>query len=304
MRTEPAALRLGFQGEEFSYAIDMGLPIPSLSAFSADPEIKTEVIWHGRQLRPASQLVERRNALVRIRRGQGEWDVVTSRLQPFESMMELIADPLRAAEVLMLREAIRTWRFYDHFRTDAEAPARQLQVGTYTPVLAHDGRDLAAALQTIREIGDATALDTAISDAFPGAALQVSGQDGRLAAELRQHGLLRPLGAAELSDGTFAIFVADRGTTDTAAAAAHGPERTGVEPASRPAARASAIDRGRGEVDTDIRGVACSEIDCSAAGECRMRVDRAGKGAQRNQDRGAGQAGGSCLALVEPVAFC
>jgi predicted ATPase len=202
VRTEPAALRLGFQGEEFSYAIDMGLPIPSLSAFSADPEIKTEVIWHGRQLRPASQLVERRNALVRIRRGQGEWDVVTSRLQPFESMMELIADPLRAAEVLMLREAIRTWRFYDHFRTDAEAPARQLQVGTYTPVLAHDGRDLAAALQTIREIGDATALDTAISDAFPGAALQVSGQDGRLAAELRQHGLLRPLGAAELSDGT------------------------------------------------------------------------------------------------------
>ena len=113
-------------------------------------------------------LVERRGPLVRVRREDGEWDVVSSQLQPFESMMESIADPQRAAEVLSLRDQIRTWRFYDHFRTDADAPARQLQIGTYTPVLAHDGRDLAAAIQTIKEIGDAPALTHAISDAFPG----------------------------------------------------------------------------------------------------------------------------------------
>jgi len=201
-RKEPVALRLGFNGEEFSYAIDLGLPAPSESAFSLDPEIKTECIWHGAQLRPATVLVERRGRMVRVRRDDGEWDIITSRLRPFESMMESIADPQRAAEVLRLRDQIRTWRFYDHFRTDADAPARQLHIGTHTPVLAHDGRDFAAAMQTIVEIGDAPALADSISDAFPGAELQVDGSAGRLSVGLRQEGLLRPLSAAELSDGT------------------------------------------------------------------------------------------------------
>ncbi len=201
-RTEPVALRLGFRGADFGYAIDLGLPVPSASAFSRDPAIKTECIWHGATLRPATQLVERRNSVVRIRREGGDWEVIASHLQPFESMMEIIADPQRASEVLKLRDQIRTWRFYDHFRTDAEAPARQPQVATYTPVLAHDGRDLAAAVQTIREIGDAAALSTAISDAFPGAELDIAGSDGRLSIAMRQHGLLRALDAAELSDGT------------------------------------------------------------------------------------------------------
>jgi predicted ATPase len=202
LKNESQALRLGFRGDDFSYAIDLGLPIPSASAFCLDPQIKTEVIWHGEHLRPASQLVERRNGVVRIRRDNNEWDLITSHLQPFESMMDLIADPQRAAEVVALRDQIRTWRFYDHFRTDAEAPARQLQIGTYTPVLSHDGRDLAAALQTIFEIGDAAALDATIADAFPGAKIHITEQGGRLSVSMQQHGLLRPLSAAELSDGT------------------------------------------------------------------------------------------------------
>ena len=65
-------------------------------------------------------------------------------------MMTHCADPRQTPEMLMLREEMRGWRFYDHFRTDAAAPARQPQIGTYTPVLGHDGSDLAAALQTIR----------------------------------------------------------------------------------------------------------------------------------------------------------
>jgi predicted ATPase len=202
LKIESQALRLGFRGDDFSYAVDLGLPIPSASAFCLDPQIKTEVIWHGEHLRPASQLVERRNAVVRIRRDNNEWDLITSHLQPFESMMDMIADPQRAAEVVTLRDQIRTWRFYDHFRTDAEAPARQLQIGTYTPVLSHDGRDLAAALQTIFEIGDAAALNTAVADAFPGANIHIAEQNGRLSVSMQQHGLLRPLSAAELSDGT------------------------------------------------------------------------------------------------------
>lgn len=62
---------------------------------------------------------------------------------------------------------------------------------------------MAAALQTIIEIGDEDALNKAISDAFPGAKLNISiQQDGRFSVELYQKGLLRPLSGLELSDGT------------------------------------------------------------------------------------------------------
>src|SRR6185312_5368739 len=41
-RTKPVSLRLGFAGEDFSYAIDLGLPVPPCGAFGHDPEIKRE----------------------------------------------------------------------------------------------------------------------------------------------------------------------------------------------------------------------------------------------------------------------
>lgn len=56
-------------------------------------------------------------------------------------------------------------------------------------------------MQTVLEIGDAPALKAAISDAFPGADLKISGEHGRLAVAFHQHGLLRALSEAELSDG-------------------------------------------------------------------------------------------------------
>jgi predicted ATPase len=45
-------------------------------------------------------------------------------------------------------------------------------------------------------------VDAAIADAFPGAHVEVIGRDGYFELEMRQHGLLRPLKASELSDGT------------------------------------------------------------------------------------------------------
>ncbi len=97
---------------------------------------------------------------------------------------------------------MRDWRFYDHFNTDRDAPSRKPQIGTYTPVLASDGFDLAAAVQTIREIGDAAELDAAIADAFPGCAVDITNSDGYFELLMKQRGLLRSLKAAELSDGT------------------------------------------------------------------------------------------------------
>jgi len=127
---------------------------------------------------------------------------LTSSLQSFDTMLTELNDPRNAPEISSLRDTVRAWRFYDHFRVDGDAPARQPVVATRTPVLAADGRDLVAALETIREIGDAPALAEAIDDAFPGARMGSAQIDGRLKLEFTQPGLLRPLSAAELSDGT------------------------------------------------------------------------------------------------------
>lgn len=202
VRSSSKRLRLGFAGEDFGYAIALGLPEPSHSAFALDPQIKKECIWSGPFYRPASLLVDRDGPLIRARQGRA-WDVLAQHTPEFDSLFDQVGSLRTSPEVLHLRESIRRWRFYDHFRCDSEAPARQPQLGTRTPVLHHDGRDLAAALQTIREIGDPEALQAAISDAFPGARLEIDAQPGaRFAIEFHQEGLLRPLSAAELSDGT------------------------------------------------------------------------------------------------------
>ena len=202
VRKGPISLRLGFAGDEFGYAIDLGLPTPSRSAFGHDPEIKRECLWSGPLLRPAAVLVDRRGPVVRVRAEDGGWTIVAQDLATFDSMMAQSADPRGAPEMLMLREQMRGWRFYDQLRTDMAAPARQPQIGTHTPVLAHDGADLAAALQTIVEIGYFDALNAAVSDAFPGSSVSVTAATGWFEVEMHQHGLLRPLKGAELSDGT------------------------------------------------------------------------------------------------------
>ncbi|ALM52676.1 AAA family ATPase [Halomonas huangheensis] len=202
-RQQAVRLKLGFSSEDFGYLIELGLPRPdSTSHFNLDPEIKRELIWVGSAWRPTSAIVDRKGPLVRVREGR-RWIGVSEQLQSFDSLFSQVADARATPVVLELRERIRDWRFYDHFRTDPEAPARQVPLATRTPVLHHDGRDLVAALQTIREIGDAQSLDAAIEDAFPGARLAIEPMGGgRLALAFHQHGLLRPLSSSELSDGT------------------------------------------------------------------------------------------------------
>ena len=204
VRQKPVSLRVGFAGDDLSYSIEFGLPSNrQLSAFANDAEIKREVIWVGEEWRAGAALVDRRTGLARARTDTGDWAILATELAPHDSMLTAAADPRSAPAAVLLREQLRSWRFYDGFRTDPDAPARQLQVGTWTPVLGNDGRDLAAALQTIRESDGAAALEQAVEDAFPGARLQVSIEAGaRFGIELRQHGLLRPLEPAELSDGT------------------------------------------------------------------------------------------------------
>ncbi|MET4541952.1 putative ATPase [Arthrobacter bambusae] len=219
VRRESVSLKLGYSGDDFGYLVDLGMPTPGgagfdqetgrprPSAFSLDPEIKREQIFSGPVARPGSLLVDRKGSLARLRGPGSGWTELSRRLDTFQSMLTEVSDQDRAPEVLRVRDSVRSWRFYDHFRTDADAPARQAQIGTRTPVLHHSGRDLAAALQTLREVGFERQLDAAVDHAFPGSRLEIAVNDGRFSVELSQPGMLRPMKAAELSDGTLRFLL-------------------------------------------------------------------------------------------------
>ena len=209
VRNDVISLRLGFSSDDYGYAIDLGLPKPEKppAVFARDPEIKAESLWTGPVLKRANCFAERRGPSVTLRDRNGERRQAYTRLDSFDSMLTHCANPEDGAELLLLRERLRDWRFYDHFRTDSDAPARRRQVGTRTPVLASDGADLAAAVATIEEIGIEGELAAAVADAFPGGSIEVSVSDGYFEVEMHQHGLLRPLKTAELSDDTLRYFL-------------------------------------------------------------------------------------------------
>ena len=203
---ERVAMRLGFASDDLSYAIDLGLP--TMGPFPLDPVIKAEAIWAGELLRPATLLADRHGPLVRTRDADGGWRPAPWRLGDHESLMAALVDPAQAPEVYAIREQARRWRFYDHLRTDADAPARRPGVATFTPVLSPGGGDLAAALTTIDRIGHAQALHAAVGEAFDGSRLVLTeDDDGTCRLALRQPGIQRPLGAAELSDGTLRFLL-------------------------------------------------------------------------------------------------
>jgi predicted ATPase len=208
LRQNSVALKLGFASKDYGYAIDLGLPIkdnyrrdaPSL--FNRDPQIKAEAVWAGDTLRRSNIFASRINQVVQVLGEDGRKAVQIYDLAPYDSMMTHAADAKSGRELLLLRERMRSWRFYDHFRTDRNAPARISRVGTRTFALASDGADLAAALQTTIENGDDLSLSAAIDDAFPGSSIAIEENGGIFELHMRQHGLLRPMRVSELSDGT------------------------------------------------------------------------------------------------------
>ena len=207
IRMEGVRMSLGIKTDTFSYELVCGLPKQSSgekSAFSLDPEVKEERVWmdapHGLKV----TFFERSPKGAWILDNDERLSDYSGELLPTESVLSQLREPHLYPELSSLRTEMSRWRFYHHFRTDAESPLRHPQVGVRTPVLAHDGRDLAAALQTINEVGQSQDLHEAIRQAFPGASLEIEHDEdnGMFAVLLRMPGLRRPLRARELSDGT------------------------------------------------------------------------------------------------------
>lgn len=210
-RKAPISLQLGFT-TDLGYLIDVGLPVPAPTVFTRDPVIKRELIWAGPVLRPAATLLERTARGVRIaedtgrasNRGSGHIEVG---LPPWASVLDELVDPVHRPEVTAVRDLVRGWRFYDSFRVDPDAPARQPQVGTRTDVLAADGHDLAPAVATILESAWEQPFRRAVADAFGGTTVSIADHGGRFEVELSQPGMLRPLTGRELSDGTLRFLL-------------------------------------------------------------------------------------------------
>lgn len=204
-RTGPVALRLGVAVDELNYAIELGLP--QLSPFPLDPEVKVETLWHGTHPRPSTILAQRRNQAVSLRSDTGSLDVSGWRPRIEESMIATLTDPTVSPELYALREQARSWQFYDALRVDLHAPARQPSPATFSPCLTPDGGNFAAALATVLRVGEADALHTAVSRAFPQATVTVE-EDDRGYAHLRwSTGLTRALDASEISDGTLRFLM-------------------------------------------------------------------------------------------------
>lgn len=208
-RTGPVSLEMGFAADDFGYLVDLGLPQMAGhgSLFALDPEIKREAVFVGPVMRKSSTLVRRTRDYVEASTESGRgFDKVTQALPAYRSVLAEYAHPGAHPELAAVRDRLRSWRFYDGFRVDAAAPSRQRTVGTRTPVLSDDGSDLAAAIQTIIEAGHVD-LQRAIADAFDGATVSVTVHDGLFDLQLHQPGMLRPLRAAELSDGTLRFLL-------------------------------------------------------------------------------------------------
>lgn len=207
LSNKPVRVELSIRTESFSYAIELGLPNsgsphPGGSLFMLDPQVKEESIWHGKDKRKSNTYLDRKVGTTWVMNEQGETITYPVLLSQSESVLSQLTEPNLYPELFSLRETMRGWRFYHNFRTDIESPLRLPQIGVRTPVLDHSGIDLAAALQTIIEIGDGDALRTAIDKAFPGSELIIKSEQSRFEILLQQKGMKRPFSTRELSDGT------------------------------------------------------------------------------------------------------
>jgi predicted ATPase len=200
----PVRLEVSVELEDFEFEFSCG-PVPAVPGepphFALDPEVKEERAFvrdGGRR----HLVLERKDRSAFVRDHDGNRVTFPGELWANESVLSQLAEPHRFPVLSGLRSEFLSWRFYHHFRTDRDAPLRQPQVGIRTPVLSHDGSDLAAALQTIFTIGDGRSLEHHLVRAFPGSRLEVEEVDGRFRTLLHMPTLGRPLDGRELSDGT------------------------------------------------------------------------------------------------------
>jgi predicted ATPase len=196
-------LTIGAEIDRFVFTLACGLPAPG-AIFPLDPEVKEEdlgVRVVGRKT--PVPLCERRGRAVSLRDPEGGRRTLADPFEVDESILSQVADPQRYPELALARQTLLGWRFYHQFRTDPESPLRLPRLGVRSPVLSHDGSNLASALLTIDAMRADDVLRDAIAAAFPGCELTIDRDERHaLSVAWRRAGIRRALSAREMSDGT------------------------------------------------------------------------------------------------------
>ena len=206
-KNEPRRMRWELDHTDFQFETECGM-IPSApgdeTLFRTDPDMKLEVLRLGGA---KGRVMARRNGpSVDLRSPDGKMETRPLPIHAPESMLSEVRDGIRYPALMAAREILLSWRFYHHFPTDPRSPLRQPAIGCWSPILADDGGNLAANLQTLIECRRSGPLDDAVEMAFPGCQWSPVDDQGRFQLRLLRPGLKRWLEAAELSDGTLRFF--------------------------------------------------------------------------------------------------
>ena len=199
-----SSVTFGMHAEGLGFELEVGIPtfVPkSRSAFNFDPGVVQESLWVGDK--------RDRHTTCMQRKGPGAqcFDLdrkpyLFSDLLMTESVLSALREPHRLPELHLFREHLLSLRFYDGFRVDAQSPLRRPTIGVRSTSLTADGANIAACVQTILEVGDDRGFRDAVREAL-GTEVEVLVTEGpRFEITTRVEGLLRPLRAHELSDGT------------------------------------------------------------------------------------------------------
>ncbi|MBY0548340.1 MAG: AAA family ATPase [Candidatus Obscuribacterales bacterium] len=201
--SEPVAMQLSVRLDDYRYSLVCGLAgkVRRTETFARDPFVLKEEVFllkNGQK----SSLLKRTKQSVTARTSDGKRADYTLQIQDNESVFSGLRDPHAFPELFALREEFRAWRFYHNFRTDVGSPVRSPHVPLFTPVLSHDGHDLASAVASIIEAGQADLFNEMVEIAFPGSSIFTAETRGLLNLYMSMPGFARPFSIAELSDGT------------------------------------------------------------------------------------------------------
>jgi predicted ATPase len=169
--------------------------------FKLDPDVKFEEVWFTEGKKRVN-LLKRKGATITAHDADGRKIIFPTNVSHCESVLSELREPHKFPELSALRQTFLNWRFYHKFRTDLSSPIRQPQVGFFTPIIRDDGTDLAAAWQTIVEVGDDATLFEMVERAFPKSVVSVNNYDGQFALSMHMPGFDRAFSAKEISDGT------------------------------------------------------------------------------------------------------
>lgn len=174
----------------------------SLSDFTNDLDVKREIVSSLNHRGKRIKLVERRGRATTLLDDFGKRITYPMNVATNESILSELREPHRFPDLAVLRQKFLGYRFYHQFRLDAESVLRQPQIGVLTPVMAHDGSDVASALASIMAMDGGGALQECFSEAFPQSRLVIESDYGEFALKVQTPGISRPFHAIELSDGT------------------------------------------------------------------------------------------------------